>query len=203
MVGTGPARVAMNGHKATWEGAGPRTSVSPTMIPHHQLRLAVVGAPEISPATRFSFDKWRPGHAGPGRGWGAPHPQIPFNPPHPQIHHFRQRYLSIYHTHRCTAFVKDTFQSTTLHYTHRCSTFVKNTFSEEGTTPTDPQFSSKIPFNPLHFTIPADPPHSSKIPFPFQHHPIRARAAVHSILFTTMHQHLQYSCKQGNGTGLF
>ena len=158
----------MNGHKATWEGAGPRTSVSPTSC------LPLAGAPEISPATRFTFDKWRPGHAGPGPGGGGGH--------------HTHRYLSIHHTHRCTAFVKDTFQSTTLHYTHRCSTFVKNTFSEEGTTPTDPQFSSKIPFNPLHFTIPADPPHSSKIPFPFQHHPIRARAAVHSILFTTMGQ---------------
>ena len=56
------------------------------------------GAPEISPATRFTFDKWRPGHAGPGRGWGAPHPQIPSNPPHPQMRRFRQRYLSIHHT---------------------------------------------------------------------------------------------------------
>ena len=126
MVGTGPARVAMNGHKATWEGAGPRTSVSPTSC--------LFGAPEISPATRFTFDKWRPGHAGPGPGGGGGH--------------HTHRYLSIHHTHRCTAFVKDTFQSTT---------------------PTDAALSSKIPF-PSHY------------------HLIQARASVHSILSTTMHQ---------------
>ena len=87
MVGTGPARVVMNGHKATWEGAGPRTSVSPTSC--------LFGAPEISPATRFTFDKWRPGHAGPGPGGGGGH--------------HTHRYLSIHHTHRCSTFVKDTF----------------------------------------------------------------------------------------------
>ena len=125
MVGTGPARVAMNEHKATWEGAGPRTSVSPTMIPHHQLRLAVVGAPEISPATRFSFDKWRPGHAGPGPGGGGGH--------------HTHRYLSIHHTHRSTIFVRDTFQSTTPTDAPLSSKIPFNP-------PTDPLFSSKIPF---------------------------------------------------------
>ena len=35
--------------------------------------------------------------------------EIPFNLPHPQMHCFRQRYLSIHHTHRCSTFVKDTF----------------------------------------------------------------------------------------------
>ena len=36
----------------------------------HRLPLPVAGAPEISPSTRFTFDKWHrraAGHAGPGR----------------------------------------------------------------------------------------------------------------------------------------
>ena len=29
-------------------------------FPHHQLPVAVAGAAEISPSTRFTFDEWHP-----------------------------------------------------------------------------------------------------------------------------------------------
>ena len=58
----------------------------------HRLPLPVAGAPEISPSTRFTFDKWHrraAGHAGqakPGEGHhahrameGTPHPLLSLN----------------------------------------------------------------------------------------------------------------------------
>ena len=102
MVGTGlAARVAMNGwrqHKATWEGAGPRTSVSPTTScawqwPAHQ-RFHPQPVLLLTSGDQAMLGWVRAGVGGPT--------------PQPQMHHFCQKCLFLENT-TPTAFVRHLF----------------------------------------------------------------------------------------------
>ena len=95
------------------EGAGPRTSVSPTSTTSCAWQWSAHQRFHPQPVLLLtSGDQAMLGRARAGVGGTTPTDTfqsttptdppfssvIPFNPPHPQMHVFRQRYLSIHHT---------------------------------------------------------------------------------------------------------